>query len=365
MSDTLRHIVFVLSGLGAGGAEKAINLIARHRQSHGDRVSVLAFHDRPEDSYFAYPETIDLFTMEAESGPGGVVSRLFWLRRNLESLSPDLVVSFLTKINVLTLLASMGRRWPVVVSERNNPIAQPSHPAWAWLTRATMARATALVMQTEAARKTLPATVARRACVIGNPCTLVHQRARVGDAGVRFVAVGRLTAQKGFDTMIEAFASLYRGHPEARMMIFGEGSDRAALQEQVNRLELNAAVSLPGVSETPGAWIDLADSFVLASRYEGFPNVVAEAMTAGLAVIATDCDWGPADLIDDGKTGLLVPVDDVAALAGAMERVFVDAELRTALGDAAHQSAANRFTLAENLRQWDMVIDRTMGVTNG
>lgn len=365
MSPAPRHIVFVLSGLTAGGAEKTINLIARHRLEAGDRISVLAFTGHPNDSFFPYPEAIAVRTRQAEKGTTGVFARLVWLRRTLADLRPDLVISFLTKINVLSLLASVGKPWPVVISERNNPVAQPAHPLWAWLTRLTTPRAQAIVMQTDAAKACLPRSVLRHAHVIGNPCTLSQQRTPSPTSADRFVAVGRLTDQKGFQTLIDAFAIVHHRHPRARLTIYGEGPDRAALQARIAHLELDSVVHLPGVSATPGGWIDEADTFVLSSRYEGFPNVLAEAMAAGLAVISTDCDWGPSELVTHGATGLLVAPDDAAELGAAMIRMLDDPALRNRLASAAKASAQSRFTLARVLAQWDRVIDQTMEAAHG
>nr|WP_255596845.1 glycosyltransferase [Cognatishimia sp. MH4019] len=355
-----RHIVFLLSGLGAGGAEKVINLIARHRADAGDTVSVLALNGHPVQSFFPYADPIRVRTCENEAGKTSLLGRLQWLRRTLADLRPDLVVSFLTKVNVLTLLASLNKPWPVIVSERNNPQAQPAHPLWPYLTRATLPRAQAIVMQTEAAKATLLPRAAEGAHVIGNPCTLTRARAPVGDAASRFVAVGRLADQKGFDTLIDAFAYVHQTRPDATLTIYGEGPLRDDLQSQITGLNLNAVVHLPGLSTSPGDWIDQGDSFVLSSRYEGFPNVLAEAMAAGMAAISTRCDWGPPELIADGENGLLVPTDDPQALGSAMLRVLQERALRERLATSAKASAATRFTLSSILDQWDQVIDSTL-----
>ena len=128
-------IAIVQSGLLAGGAEKIVNLLAAYRAARGDDVSVLAFVGRREDSYFPYDERIRVFTHQARQVAGGnpllrVTGRTRWLMRELAALKPDLVISFLTKTNVIVLTAALTARYPVIISERNNPLMQKASPIW-------------------------------------------------------------------------------------------------------------------------------------------------------------------------------------------------------------------------------------------
>src|SRR3989337_2116886 len=111
------------------------------------------------------------------------------------------------------------------------------------------------------------------------------------NVGQRIVAVGRLEHQKGFDLLLHAFARIAPEWPEASLTIFGEGPLRGMLEEQVKQQNIFGRAFFPGVSKTPGSWIQCANIFVLSSRFEGFPNVLVEAMTAGLPVVAFDCPW--------------------------------------------------------------------------
>jgi glycosyltransferase involved in cell wall biosynthesis len=128
------------------------------------------------------------------------------------------------------------------------------------------------------------------------------------------LGVGRLVSQKDFPTLVEAFA-IVRQQRSARLMILGEGEDRAKLEAQIRELGLQDDVALPGFAENPYAYMAQANVFALSSIFEGFGNVVAEAMAAGTAIVSTDCPSGPAEILDGGKYGKLVPVNDPAALA--------------------------------------------------
>jgi len=132
------------------------------------------------------------------------------------------------------------------------------------------------------------------------------------------LAVGRLATQKAFDQLIEAFAVLRRTR-SARLLILGEGRIRRSLEAQVQALGLQDDVDLPGETSNVFAYMARADLFVLSSRWEGFPNVLVEALACGCPVVATDCPSGPSEILDGGRYGSLVPVDDVPALTAAME----------------------------------------------
>lgn len=353
------RIVFVQAGLGAGGAEKVVSLLARRRAELGDEVRVLAFGPRSGKSYFAYPPEVNIETLGADSSHPAfrIVGRVRWLRRRLAGLRPDLIVSFLTKTNVLVLLASRGLGIPVVVSERNNPTRQSAHPLWHPLSLLLGRFASRLVMQTEQAREMLPPGLRKKAAVIPNPCTLPATPHESAGHGTRIVAVGRLDQQKGFDLLLAAFQKVVAGAYAATLTIFGEGSARAALEEQAQTLGIADRVRLPGLTTSPGEWIGAADIFVLSSRFEGFPNVLVEAMAAGLPAVAFDCPWGPSSIITDERDGLLVPPEDVDGLATALQRLLDDTNLRTALAAQAPR-AAERFDLPRVLGEWDAVFEQ-------
>jgi glycosyltransferase involved in cell wall biosynthesis len=133
----------------------------------------------------------------------------------------------------------------------------------------------------------------------------------------RILAVGRLSPQKDHQTLIRAVALLPK-HIAFRLVILGEGPLRRDLEELVNRLGLNGRVALPGFVVDPRPWFLSASLFVLSSKWEGFGNVIVEALECGLPVVSTDCPSGPSEILEDGRFGKLVPVHDPAALSKAI-----------------------------------------------
>jgi glycosyltransferase involved in cell wall biosynthesis len=132
------------------------------------------------------------------------------------------------------------------------------------------------------------------------------------------LGVGRLTAQKDFGTLIHAFARV-RAHRVARLVILGEGGERAQLEALVRSLRLEADVAMPGFVKNPYPYMRAAALFALTSRWEGFGNVLVEAMGCGIPVVSTDCPSGPSEILEHGRWGALVPVGDAGALATAID----------------------------------------------
>jgi glycosyltransferase involved in cell wall biosynthesis len=354
------RIAIVLTGLGAGGAEKVVAALAARRVAAGDEVTLLCMAAPTRESYFALPPAVRVESCEARPAAPGrdlgrTARRLLWLRRRFAALRPDLAISFLTKNNVLSLIASAGLGVPVLASERNNPEIQRNSRFWRRADRALAPRAAGLVLLTEAARDALPPALRRKAVVIPNPVAPPDGFvARPGDGG-RVVAVGRLDWQKGFDLLIDAFAAAAPRLPGATLTIWGEGPERPALERRVAALGLGDLVRLPGITARPGAWVEEADLFVLSSRHEGFANALAEAAGAGIPCVSFDCRFGPRDILDDGRGGLLVPPEDVAALAAAIERALGDPALRRRLAGGA-PAARERFAPARIAALWDASI---------
>jgi glycosyltransferase involved in cell wall biosynthesis len=157
-----------------------------------------------------------------------------------------------------------------------------------------------------------------------------------------FLACGRLVKAKGFDTLIRAFADL-RQRRNARLLIVGEGPQRRYLEALIRECHLRGSVRLPGYTSSPWRWMEKASAFVLSSRWEGMPGVLIEAMSCGVPCVASDCDFGPRELIEHGRNGLLARADDAHSLAVQMERILNENALAQELGRAAKNSVV-RFT---------------------
>lgn len=354
-----KSIAFVLPGLRAGGSEHIVSLLCNHFSRSGWTVSLFAFEDAGASPYYPHDPAVSVRQLGHPVGrlpvlqaAVTVINRVRALRRALASARPDLVVSFLTRTNVVSVLAARPLRIPVIVSERNNPAMQHPGAFWSALRRYAYARAHGLVTMTEGAMKYFPKVMRRRQWVIPNPTYAPVGMDGPRPCGRQIVAVGRLVPQKGFDLLLEAFARAAPRIPGWSLVIWGEGPERARLEAQRDALGLGDRVAMPGVTQEHGAWLREADIFVLSSRFEGWGIVVGEAMAAGIPTISFDCRWGPGEMISDGISGLLVPDCDVPALGEAIAALCADPEQRRRLSEAARISS-QRFTIDRILIEWE------------
>ena len=199
--------------------------------------------------------------------------------------------------------------------------------------------------------------------MIPNPITFpleAHKpRIMPSNPGRILLAVGRLGEEKRFDWLIEAFAELAGRFTDWSLVIVGEGICRAKLEKQAEVLGLARRVSLPGAVGNIGEWYESADLYVMTSRFEGFPNTLAEALSYGLPAVSVDCDTGPRDIIRHGVDGLLVPPNDQWALVDALASLMANEDLRDRYGQRAKE-AVQRFALERVAEMWENLFRQVM-----
>ena len=357
--DTL---TFVLPGIGAGGSEHVVTMLCNHFAGQGTRVRLICFEPAGTVPFYALDPGVTLVCLGyASRQRGGIASvwtmlqRYRLLRAEFRRARPQAVIAFLTRTNVLAAFAARALRIPVVVSERNNPGRQPVGIVWEWMRRRAYGKASGLVTMTRGAGRYFPKAAGRVDRVIPNHAQMPAQPTAFNPDGRRLVAVGRLVDQKGFDLLLCAFARIAADFPDWELVIWGDGPLRETLMTLRDSLGLRDRVAMPGITREPGGWITGTDLFVLSSRFEGWGLVVGEAMAAGIATVSFDCPFGPADMIDHGKTGLLARDQDVTALADAMAMAMADPELRQRMGAAA-RDAMKHYATDNILAQWDALI---------
>lgn len=321
-------VVFLIPTLGAGGAERVMTHLASWMALRPIDVAVVTLSAVASD-YFMVPAAVrrvglDMMS-EAASAPRAALAnarRVRALRRVLRAESPDFVVSFLTEMNVLALVASVGLRCPVIVSERIDPQLHSLPRPWRGLRRLTYRLAAALVVQTESIagwfRRSIPSV--RRVEVIPNPILPPAESDDVVELPEEFLlGIGRLVPQKGFALLIDAFARIAVQYPRLHLVIAGEGPEERHLRHKAASAGVGDRVHLVG-RVSVARLLRRARLFVLSSHFEGFPNVLLEAMACGTRILATDCPTGPREILAPNLTRYLVPVGDSTALSEALLR---------------------------------------------
>lgn len=191
--------------------------------------------------------------------------------------------------------------------------------------------------------------------ITGNPCRYIYNPTLTGDLqklaeqevnqewlkkeckNPVVISVGRLSKEKGFDILIKAFSRIQK-ELDARLVIIGEGEERASLETLAESLGIRDQVWMPGYDENPYKYVSKADVFVLSSRFEGLPNTLIEALAVGTPCVATRCKSGPAEILLDGEGGLLVDVEDEEQMAKAICLLIKDSGLRSQLQENAKRN---------------------------
>jgi Glycosyltransferase len=368
-------ILMLVSSMHAGGAERVAATLVNAWSARGDQVTLVPTYSARGICFYPVSDAVELVWLAdlagvRHAGPWSSAARLFALRRLIQERRPDVVVSFLTNVNVAALLATRGLDVPVIVCERTNPAA--GNNAGALLDRArrlTYPWADIVTVQADATVEPFRAMVpgVRRLEVVPNPLPPELAGAPVAarqedPPGVRkrLMAMGRLVPEKQFDMLIDVFADLAHAHPDWDLCIWGEGPEREALQARIATRGMGARIELPGRTDTPWQALAQGQAFVLTSAVEGFPNVLMEAMALGLPCVAFDCPSGPREMTREGKDAMLIPPSDRADLARALDCIMDDRALRLELGERAARAVRDRYALPTVLARWDELFAEVM-----
>jgi GalNAc-alpha-(1->4)-GalNAc-alpha-(1->3)-diNAcBac-PP-undecaprenol alpha-1,4-N-acetyl-D-galactosaminyltransferase len=354
----VRSIVLVIGSMGCGGAERVMADMANYWVERGWQVTVATWSSRNTRDFYVLSSHISrVWLQNASRGDAKVgtfrslVSQVFALRRLLRRVKPDVVLSFIDVSNVLTLLAALGLGVPVVISERTHPLLNDtiSRP-WKLMRRLCYSRAHQVIAQTRDAAGWIERRCRTTVQVIPNFLRTLPEAVAPRESLI--IAVGRLSREKGFDILIEAFARVRAQFPDWQLRIIGAGPEQRSLADQITRLSLQTRVELVGQVADVEAWMARAALLVHPSRREGFPNAVLEAMGMGVAVVCADCRSGPSELIEDGVNGRLVPVDDLESLTLAMSQLMADSKLRERLGKEATK-VRQQFAQSVLMKRWE------------
>jgi glycosyltransferase involved in cell wall biosynthesis len=336
MTDPRIDIAFYLRTLDVGGLQLCFLRLATQLAARNFRVRILVQRLGGELAV-QVPKNVEIVEFDV----GGTALSFLPLVRLLRSDPPDILMSGLLHANVIVTAAAVltGRRTRVILTEHAPPRALiKSNAGWRYrvmpfLMRLLYPRADAIVAVSNGVRQELSTILPR-----GTPVQVIYNpvvpadvaslsKAPVVDpwlgsgAPPLLLGVGRLGKEKRFDILIRAFAaSNAAGAPN--LLILGEGPERLALETLIDRLGLRSRIRLLGSVPNPFPYMKAAKALIVTSEFEGFCNVLAEAMACGTPVISTDCPFGPGEILDRGRFGTLVAINDVEVTAEAIRRVL-------------------------------------------
>ena len=361
-----RSALLFIDSLKIGGAERVTLQWADWLLEGGWTVTLLTSKSASHDFY---PVPAGLRRLQEPALPRLLDRSLFWplklwrLRKLLRREQPALLIGMTTLPSIKLALASIGLSSRLVLSERNYPPARPLAWRWRLLRRLAYPRADVHLVQTQGIAQWLHQHgLVRRTAVLPNAIVWpiprlapqLHPEAVVPPGQKLILAVGTKLHQKGFDRLVAAFAGLQADFPDWSLVILGieaapyRGVNQAARLRQLMGSAFSRLI-LPGNVGNVGDWYKASDLFVLSSRFEGYPNVLLEAMASGLPCLAVDCPTGPSDLIDPGLNGWLVS-EHVAStdLAEPLRRALEDVVARAAF--ASEAQAVRQRNAPESLR---------------
>lgn len=358
-------ITFLISSLTAGGAERVVTVLADEWARHGHDVMLMTYDSEEHKPHYPLSHSVvhrpldllktseDVFSFIRQN-----IVRIKTIRQELRDHNPDVVVSFMTEVNLLLLLATRGMTVPVIISERVHPEYHRIRKIDKFFRKLTYRWASSLVVQTEDIKRWFKEELLLESTILPNPIhldsflppdTLTFPTPEV-DTGL-ITAVGRLDEQKGFDVMIDAFSQISKKYPMWNIKIYGDGASRQALQTQITKLGLDGRIELCGAVVNVSERLWECDIFVHAARYEGFPNVIIEALAAGCCVISTDGPTAADELLQDGVFGELVENGNAEKLAIGISALIENPSRRSELRSLASNSI-KQFSASKVAQEW-------------
>ncbi|MDH3691790.1 MAG: glycosyltransferase, partial [Gammaproteobacteria bacterium] len=291
METADRRLTLVSSSLEAGGAERVASTLANRWSDRGISVHIITYSKESAEPFYELDPRIALTQLNIAHPSLNVVSaaisnvkRIIRLRRTILSSQPDVVISFLTETNVLTLMAMFGTRIPVIVTEHTDPEICRMSSVWSKLRGFTYRFANNVVVLNRHIQDYFWDRMRIRTTIIPNPIVQSEARRNVRQQHTKqIVSVGRFAAEKRFELLVRAFYRVSKRCPDWNLIIIGDGPQRPDIRELAEELGISDRVLLPGPTKDPEAVLRQSKIFVSTSVQEGFPMALCEAMANGLA----------------------------------------------------------------------------------
>lgn len=352
-------ILFVISCLNYGGAEKNLMLVAKHFDKRGHSVAICNFNERktlqeiPESIiYYEKPDTYDKTGKFAWIGLRK--QQYDYLQKSCIDFKPDVIISFLGMPNFLSVICGKLLKIPVVISERADPYRSSSKLDK--IMHFMFNKADGAVFQSYGAQEFYSKSLQEKSEVISNPVLGVNTDymydAKNTDKTIAFA--GRFeTVQKRQDVMLEAMKKIAVKYSDYKLIFYGDGENENDIRQLAKNIGVYENVIFAGVSSNLIRDISKSEIYVLTSDYEGIPNTLLEAMTIGMPCVSTDCSPGGARmLIDSGENGTIVPCGDIDAIADAIIYYIENKDIAAKHGENAKE-IKNKFAYDVIMKKWE------------
>lgn len=338
-------IGFLINDLNAGGAERATTSLANYFVNHGVETTIITFKD--SESFYPLEKNIRHCKVNFEEIEHsvslkrliGTVKRMFRVRAYIKSLDLDILIGMSFYMTWYAVFATFFTKTKAIGTERNNPYKYKSTRFNTILRKFFYRICNGYIFQTKKASEFFTDSLRKSDIIIPNAIfnKAIYEMTPPTKREKIITAVGRLTEQKRFDLLIEAFKIIADKIPDYNLIIFGEGELRNQLENQINELGLNKRISLPGTSTEAIKTVNRSSVFVLSSDLEGMPNALMEALAMGVPCISTRCDMGPEDLIENNVNGILVEVGNAKEISAAILKIIENPDFSATLSSQARE----------------------------
>ena len=352
MSSNNKKICLIIPSLGPGGMERVMSLIANYFSTEKRAEIHLILYAKKRNIFYELDESVSIHRPNFEFNDRFRVyftlKTLFFLRKKIKELSPDVVLSFGEYWNQFVLLSNLGRGDRIYVADRSQPGLERSFLYYK-LTNLLYNRSKGIIVQTRKAKSIYHKLYDHQNIIaIGNPIREVEGHDGITDREKIILSVGRLVTTKHFDLLIRIFKKVNKEN--WRLIIVGGDSQKQNEMKRLSALieekNLEDRVELAGMVSNVDEYYRKSSIFAFTSSSEGFPNVIGEAMSAGLPIISFDCVAGPSDLIEDGKNGYLVPLFDQKKYVEKLSTLIKNEDLRIRMGDFS-QEKIKKFSIPD------------------
>lgn len=322
--------LFVIPSLSDGGAERVISVLASELTEQGHEATVLIYF-KTENEYEVSKNVKKVYLSECESDYDNMnyLKRLTALRKVAKTEKADFVIPFLSHVCIQTCVALFGTKYKIIQTVRNDPRTLPEGKIHRFLRDLFIKFSFKTFVQNENQKSYFDKQTGKKIFVLPNPVRgdLFDCQNKNDTDKTIIASAGRLNSQKNFFMLIDAFEKVLKRYKNIELRIYGHEGDgriKKQLEKQIEKKDLKNVVKLMGTTNDMKSMFESIDLYVLSSDFEGMPNSLMEAMAAGVPCVSTDCPTGPSDLIENEKTGLLVPVNDASAMSEAIEKMLFE-----------------------------------------
>ena len=319
-------LLFAIPSLKNGGAERVVSILSSKLAEKDLEATVLVYF-KTNNEYNVNNKVKKVYLCngyEDDYNRMNYFKRLVGIRRIIKSEKPDFVIPFLPHVCIQITIALLFLKFKIIHTIRNNPTYSPKGRFQRFLRDLFISRSYKTIVQNDEQKKYFNKKIHSKIFVLPNPVREDLFQVEKKKKSDKFIiaSAGRLTSQKNFKMLIDSVENICKEDDNVILRIYGEGELRDDLQNYINEKQLNKSVFLMGRTNDMKSMFESIDLYILSSDFEGMPNSLMEAMAAGVPCISTDCPTGPSDLIVDGESGLLVPVNDSIAMENAIRKMF-------------------------------------------